>query len=278
MHDVAGPQVRTLTDDEVAQFHDKGWVFLPGYLDPDYTAMLLDRAHGYFDYDVETAKVGDGLHSGVGAWDMAMDFSNVSRVDDDFKKVSYHPEMARNIGRLRPDEHGVRCYIDVAAAKLPESTGMHCGPTNFHQDFHAFPLNRALSVTCWIALDTVTPEMGSMRFFEGSDRDDCLMTQPDSRDIFGIDAVYERYPWLSATTSLAPPLTYQPGDATIHNSRIIHGAPGNTSTKARWNYAASYFPAGAAYTGMSGHLTNDKGLAVGQPLEHPDFPLVSQQG
>jgi hypothetical protein len=205
-----------------------------------------------------------------------MDFTNVSRQDDAFKKVSYHPQTARNILKLRPDPEGVRCYIDVAAAKMPESAGVYNGPTNFHQDFHAFPLDQALSVTCWIALETVTPDMGSMRFFEGTDRDDCLMTQPDSRDLIGTESVFERFPWLRQTSTVTPGVSYQPGDATIHNSRIIHGAPGNTSATARWNYASSYFPASGRYTGMSGHMTNDKGLVVGQPFDHPEFPLVPQ--
>jgi hypothetical protein len=42
------PQVRSLTDEEVATFHEKGWVFLPGYLDADYAGALAERCYEYF--------------------------------------------------------------------------------------------------------------------------------------------------------------------------------------------------------------------------------------
>ncbi len=266
--------VRSLTDDEVKHFDEKGWVFLPGYLEAEYAADLRDRAKVYFDFDDANGTVGDDADEGIDVADIAMSLMHVSRRDEAFKRVSFNPQMARNIERLRPDAAGTRCYIDVIGAKLGAASGAGSGPTNYHQDFHAFPIHRALSVTCWIALDRVEPEMGSMRFVEGSDRDDYMTRQPYRRDLLDLDSVFAAYPWLTTTTTVTPPLSYEPGDATIHNSRIIHGAPGNSTGMARWNYAASYFPASSRYTGAEGFLTKGLGLRVGAELDHPEFPLV----
>ncbi len=274
MSHTAEPQIRSLTDGEVSHFHEKGWVFLPGYLDAEYASLLREHAESYFGYDKATDTLSGHRDPGVNTSGIANDFMRVSNRDEAFKQVSFNPQTERNIQQLRPDGEGIRCLIDVAAVKFHAAIGEGCGPTNYHQDFHSFPLSQALSLTCWIALDGVTPEMGGMRFFEGSGRDDWMMTQPDTRDLDGLQSVFAAYPWLSETATVTPPITYQPGDATIHNSRIIHGAPGNSSDRPRWNYASTYVPASCRYTGSDGFLTNGLGLAVGGRLDHPNFPML----
>ena len=54
---------------------------------------------------------------------------------------------------------GVRIYHDQALLKEPGG-----GITPWHQDQHYWPLDTANTITMWMPLVNVTPEMGAMRF------------------------------------------------------------------------------------------------------------------
>lgn len=94
----------------------------------------------------------------------------------------------------------------------------------------------------WVALDEVTPEMGSMRFVSGAHREGPLgRPAPDeSRHRWEPRDTLEEYPKLLELYELSPPLHYQQGDATVHDGWMIHSAPPNESDRERWCYIAEF--------------------------------------
>lgn len=139
----------------------------------------------------------------------------------------------------------VRLYHDQALFKEPGG-----GPTPWHQDQFYWPLDTPHTVTLWMPLVPVTPEMGPMEFASGSQRlgnlGDFAIGDESQREFARI--VAERDLPVRGCESFAP------GDATFHAGWTLHRAPGNESDRMREVMTVIYFADGAR---------------VG-PLDHPN--------
>lgn len=94
-------------------------------------------------------------------------------------------------------------------------------------------------VTVWISLDGSDTDNGCMRVVPGSHHNESGGTYhpvPRESNTFGreIDEVDD---------SAAVDLVLKPGEASLHDGRIIHGANPNTSSRRRTGYTMRYLPA-----------------------------------
>ncbi|MBI5835239.1 MAG: phytanoyl-CoA dioxygenase family protein [Armatimonadetes bacterium] len=130
---------------------------------------------------------------------------------------------------------GVRLYHDQALFKEPGG-----GYTPWHQDQHYWPLDTANTVTLWMPLVDVTPEMGPMHFASGSHHVGWLGDLPisDESEARLEQFVRERgYPLVAGEAMSA-------GDATFHYGWTLHGAPGNSTDRLREVMTIIYFADG----------------------------------
>ena len=113
--------------------------------------------------------------------------------------------------------------------------------TPWHQDGHYWPIRPLANCTVWVALEPSRRENGCLRVIPGShaartlhphlheDRDDLTLTQRMAEGNFDeADAV---------DVELAP------GEMSLHDVYMIHGARPNTSTQRRTGVALRYMPA-----------------------------------
>lgn len=111
-------------------------------------------------------------------------------------------------------------------------------------------------VTVWLAIDRVSAENGAMRVIPGShalggDSSYEDVTERDanifSRQVRAEDVPEER----------AVDFVLEPGECSVHDARIIHGARANTSQFRRAGYTMRYFPTTslvvADHPGNDGH-------------------------
>jgi ectoine hydroxylase-related dioxygenase (phytanoyl-CoA dioxygenase family) len=221
--------VRAITDEEVAAYHEEGWVMLRGLVDPDVTAAIREEAQQRVD-----SYAGDDLA------DYTQHFFGMANAGvEPYRSLMFDETMAQNAqrlaGRRRFTERDVplRYRVDLIANKAPGGGG-----TTYHQDSAEHGSDRIGEMQFWLALVEITPAMGSMRFLPGVQREGPLGS------VFNDDLgdLLERYPKLTEQYPLSEPISYAPGDATVHQGYMVHGAPANDTDRHRLAYLFSYVP------------------------------------
>ena len=251
--------VRLLTSDELEFYREHGWVHAPQLVDPIVVGRLAAKAAE--------------LHRPSGAVSVAGVASafgqnrSLAGADPDFAAPVHSKTMAANASRLLPGEPPVRLQIDNLLVKEPQG-GSHA-ETQWHQDFPWMPMDRSSMLTVWLALTDIPADKGSLRFYDRSHRYGLL----GRSFVRSGDDSLTQHPWL-AELELSPALDLRAGDATIHSALTIHGAAANRHDTPRLSYAWTYFDASTKYTGAPFAQTDDLGLTVNAPFDHPDFPLV----
>jgi hypothetical protein len=255
--------VRDITPDEAAFFRDHGWVHVPGLVKAEVASALAAGA--------EAALRGSTYKSFTGFVDDAFRLHHrPDRTNPLAREAVLSPACGRNGARLLRGGPAIRLLQSSYAAKWGGADPEPMGPTPFHQDYPAWALDRSEMFTVWVALVEVTPDMGTMRFADGSHRFGALGRSFVRAD----DDLFSQHPWLR-DLPLSPPLTLRPGDATIHHGLTVHGAPHNATPRPRLSIQAVYGDASALYNGARlNPRWETLGLTLHAPLDHPDFPLV----
>ena len=194
--------IREVSDDEVTHFREHGWVKLDRLISRDLVSRLLERARADMGAEGDAYVGRPGVDAIDAPW---TDRHNVVEEDECFASIGMSPRMGANAQRLLRRDVGVLMAGDMLAVKpgvKPGSSSPTTVPTPFHQDAPNEPIDRNGFVSFWIALDHVTPEMGSMRFVDYSHRLGLLGCT--GTDLFGL------YPELSEL-STTDPLEFEPG-------------------------------------------------------------------
>jgi ectoine hydroxylase-related dioxygenase (phytanoyl-CoA dioxygenase family) len=266
---LAEAAIREVTDEEVAFYHRNGWARLEGLLDPELAAEILRRGKQRMGERAD-AEMPDNRKTIMTPTLQAIwrNWQNPAEEDEFFASVSRSRPLARTASRLL---HGrdVRWWSDTVMCKMPAAEGG--SKTPWHQDFPYHAMDRHGVFNFWIALNEITPEMGTMRFLNRSHE-----LGPMGRVIHRTDGVdlLDLYPWIAEECEVSAPLHLKPGDATVHNLLTVHAAPANRTDTPRWSYLTSMFPADALYTGAQQRRTDDLELTVNQPFDHARFPLL----
>lgn len=146
--------------------------------------------------------------------------------------------FARRFAKIASELMGVpatRLYHDQALYKEPGG-----GHTPWHQDQHYWPLDTNNTITMWMPLVDLSPEMGIMNFASGSHTEGYLGDIPisDESESFFENFVKEK------GYSLTEPEPMRAGDATFHSGWTLHSAPGNHTDRMREVMTIIYFPDG----------------------------------
>jgi hypothetical protein len=260
-------RVRDVTDDEVAYFWENGWARLPALIDPALAAELLARAKARMGERGDAHERRPGIDLLTAA--LWHDYHDIAREDGLYWALATHPTMGRNASRLLGRDMSIRLITETLGVKLPATWSKASAKTEWHQDAPNLPVERTTMVT-WIALDEITPEMGSMRFYEGSHK----LGSMGKADMDGRSAALPDVWPRIRQCPLSEPLQLAAGDATVHQSLVVHGAPQNTTDRARWTYVIAYYPGDARYNGLPNHALDGCGFAPLQVIDHPRFPVV----
>ena len=185
-------------------------------------------------------------------------------------------EASAKLIRTRP----LRLFADSVFHKRARGAGegFFSRATPWHQDYPATPLDRANDLQIWVAAAEITPEMGCLQYLSGSHRLPPMGKGQNFRLPDGSRApngATDIYPWLLDKFEVSPAFHMQPGDALAHHSLTMHYSQENASTTHdRWAWGSRRMDARICYNGAPNHRTDDRGLVLDQPFDHPEFPIV----
>jgi ectoine hydroxylase-related dioxygenase (phytanoyl-CoA dioxygenase family) len=189
--------------------------------------------------------------------------TNLWRLDPVIADFVCSPRFARVAAELLGVD-GVRLWHDQALVK--EAGG---GQTPWHQDQGYWPLDTDRTITLWMPLVDLPPEVGSMTFAVGSHRLGDLRgpaISDESQATFE-DLIRERGLPLRTHGALAA------GDATFHAGWTLHSAGPNPTTEDRPVITVIYVADGARLTDPTPQQELD--LALWAPGSHPGDPLAT---
>ncbi|MBI2421464.1 MAG: phytanoyl-CoA dioxygenase family protein [Candidatus Hydrogenedentes bacterium] len=222
----------TLDPGKVAQFQRDGHALIEGLCAPeDLTEYAAAIAHA-----VDVRK-GDLLPMEQrDTYGKAfIQIMNLWREEEVIRRYVFAKRFARAAAELM-GVPAVRLYHDQALFK--EGGG---GATPWHQDQHYWPLDTDRTVTLWMPLIDLTPEMGSMTFASGSHTEGYFGDSAIEGNTMGHwEAFVKERGWATPTYG-----ALRAGDATFHTGWTLHCAPENTSTAMRAVMTIIYYADGA---------------------------------
>lgn len=161
------------------------------------------------------------------------------RGSNDFLELAHDPAILDMVARLIGDDVILwGCHVFCK----PGETGYE---TPWHQDGHYWPIRPLATCTVWIALDRSDRENGCLKVIPGShqgkvlhahsteDREDLVLSQRAADEAFDV------------STEVA--LELEPGQMSLHDVYMLHGADANQSPHRRAGVALRYMPATSVF-------------------------------
>ena len=117
--------------------------------------------------------------------------------------------------------------------------------TPWHQDGHYWPIRPLATCTAWVALEPSTVANGCLRVVPGSHADQRLHEHlhEDRSDL----TLNQRLVDGAFDESTAVDLELEPGEMSLHDVYMIHGAAANRSGQRRTGVALRYMPATSVF-------------------------------
>ena len=158
----------------------------------------------------------------------------------------------------------VRLWHDQVISKPPGDNG----DFNFHQDFYFWPLSVPQIVSCWLALDDVTAENGSMCVLPGSHKDPrfglaAYAAEIEAREKADNPAELAETPRQAMhhePVSIGTPVELKAGECMFHHCLNFHGTPKNVTSRQRRAHVMIFMAEGVT-------------VKLSQAPDHPLVPI-----
>jgi ectoine hydroxylase len=216
-----------LTEDQVAQFHRDGYLFVERLLDEEETALLLSAARADHEMQRHAFGVADtqGRTSRLSLWNHPG--------DDIYGIVSRSCRIVDAMEQLLGGE--VYHYHSKMMLKEP----FVGGAWEWHQDYGYWYQNGCLfpdMASCLIALDRATRENGCLQVLRGSH----LMGRIEHGRFGGqTGADPERVQYAMERLEVVP-CEMEPGTGLFFHSNLLHCSAPNESPRSRWSLICCY--------------------------------------
>ena len=228
-----GPEAaaNVLTADEVARFHEQGFLALQSFISADEVARMRAIYDRLFANRAGRAEGNQFDLAGADEEDRE------ARLPQILKPSQYEPELLH--GQTVARVEAVLLALLGPTATMGGDHAINKPPrqgaeTPWHQDEAYWdPEFSYHSLSIWIPLQEATVDNGCMHFLPGSHKGGVVPHQPIGGDprVHGLEAVPG-----SVDVSLAVACPLPPGGATIHANRTVHYASANQSDDYRRAY------------------------------------------
>ncbi len=215
-----------LTDEQIRQYHEDGFIVVPGVVAPDTVAALcsatdrivagasqVDRHDAVYDLEPGHSREAPRVRR----------IKNPERVDPQFAALARHPGITGCLQQLW-DQRGVRFDI----SKLNMKSAGFGSPVEWHQDWAFYPHTNDDLAAVGVMLDDIDDDNGPMQVVPGSHKGPVFDHHTDGVFCGAIDAGTPGLGLQQARSCVG-----KAGTITIHHVRAIHGSAPNHSGRAR---------------------------------------------
>ena len=211
---------KLLTDNQVAQYRQDGYVFPIRVLDETRAASYRQQLEQF------EADQGEPLTGAL---------RNKSHllfqwVDDLMRNESVLDSAEDLIGE------NILCWNTIFWIKEPQTETY----VSWHQDLNYWGLDTDDLITIWVALSPATLESGCMSVLPRSHKGDFMPHEDEYRDHNMLTRGQEISVEVDESQTVAMPL--QSGEASLHNGRLAHSSKPNTSADRRIGISLHYMP------------------------------------
>lgn len=221
-------QALRLSDEQVAQFHEQGYLAGLRVLSDeqcdrllDELAALADPAHPghelFYEFHSNESTVPETvLFHALGAW----------RIAPGLHDLLWHPAITVPASQLLGG--AVRFWHDQIFAKPPHDGGV----VAWHQDYSYWTRTQPMAhLTCWIGLDRATRENGCLNYIPGSHRWSLLPITGLAGDMDAIAQVLTAEQMRGFERPVA--IELERGCCSLHHPLMVHGSRENRSPRPR---------------------------------------------
>ena len=262
------PREFRLSDDQVAHFHEFGYVSGVRVLSDDQVetlrrelAELVNPAHAgnelFYEYNsnesVDPSRV---LFHALGAW----------RITPGFHDLLWNPVFTVPASQLL--DGAVRFWHDQLFCK----PARHGGVVAWHQDYSYWTRTKPMAhLTCWIGLDDATRDNGCMQYIPGSHRWELLPVTGLAGDMNAIQSVLSD----EQKRQFKPvAIELKKGECTFHHPLMVHGSYENSTDGPRRAAVINVLREGVCSDSDAQLLAGVPPVPCGQKMAGPFFPLL----
>lgn len=259
-----------LTDDQVAFFHENGYLANIKLLDDDQVEQLrIEQAeiadpthpgnHLFYEFaSNESADPNTVLFHSLGHW----------RITRGFHDVLWNPAFAMAASQLLGDA-SVRFWHDQLFCK----PARHGGVVAWHQDYSYWTRTKSMQhLTCWVALDDVSVENGCVYYVPKSHQWGLLEKPELAGEMDGLMQFMSESQ--KASFDKAVPVEMKRGYATFHHPLMVHGSHANKSDHSRRAFVLNVFADGTYSDSDEPLLEGVPVVPKGKKMEGQFFPLL----
>lgn len=262
------PREFRLSDDQVAFFHEHGYLAGVRILSDDQVATLrgelaalVEGAHPgnglFYEYNSnESADPAKVLFHALGAW----------RIAPGFHDVLWHPAFTVPASQLLAG--AVRFWHDQLFCKPAK----HGGVVAWHQDYSYWTRTKPMShLTCWIGLDDATRHNGCMQYIPGSHRWELLPITGLAGDMDAIQTVLSD----EQKQQFKPvAIELKKGECTFHHPLMVHGSYENSTDGPRRAAVINVMRDGVRSDSDKELLAGVPPVPPGEKMQGKFFPLL----
>lgn len=257
-----------LTDEQVASFHENGYLAGVRMLDDDQVEQLRTELNDLFDpnadgnelfYEYHTNESADPnrvLFHALGAW----------RIKPGFHDILWNPRFTMAASQLL--DGAVRFWHDQLFCK-PAKDG---GVVAWHQDYSYWTRTVPMAhLTCWIGLDDATVDNGCLQYIPKSHTWNLL---PITGLAGKMDAIRKVLTDEQMAAFQPVAIELKKGECAFHHPLLIHGSQENRTDRPRRATVINIVRDGVRSASDDTLLKGVPKVPSGEPLAGRFFPLL----
>ncbi|MCE9607662.1 MAG: phytanoyl-CoA dioxygenase family protein [Planctomycetia bacterium] len=257
-----------LTDEQVASFHENGYLAGVRMLDDEQVEQLrkeltdlfdptLDGNELFYEYHTnESADPSKVLFHALGAW----------RIRPGFHDILWNPRFTMAASQLL--DGAVRFWHDQLFCK-PALDG---GVVAWHQDYSYWTRTVPMAhLTCWIGLDDATSENGCLQYIPKSHTWNLL---PITGLAGKMDAIRKVLCDEQMAQFKPVAIELKKGECAFHHPLLIHGSQENRTDRPRRAVVINAIRDGVRSASDEPLLKGVPSVAAGSPIAGRFFPLL----